>query len=87
MTLHSISGVAGWISAFIDAEESLIPTAEVPRLLSVGTVVSAIVGGLSRAVANLLVPHDALKNPDGNISSRFFVALFLLNKIAWGRPG
>lgn len=87
VTLHSISGVAGWISAFIDAEESLIPTAEVPRLLSVGTVVSAIVGGLSRAVANLLVPHDALKNPDGNISSRFFVALFLLNKIAWGAAG
>ena len=87
VTLHSVSGAAGWVSAFIDADESLIPTLEVPRLLSVGTVVSAIVGGLSRAVANLLVPHDALKNADGNIASRFFVALFLLNKISWGAAG
>ena len=87
VTLHSVSGVAGWTSAFVDAFESMIPTLEVPRLLSFTTVASAIVGGLSRAVANVLVPHDSLVNPDGVISSRFFVALFLANKIAWGAAG
>ena len=48
---------------------------------------SAIGGGLSRAVANVLVPHDLVVNPDGVISSRFFVALYLANKIAWGAAG
>ena len=87
VTLHSIAGVAGWLSAFVDAFESLIPTLEVPKLLSFITIASAIVGGGSRAAGNLLVPHDSLNNSDGNIASRFFIALFLANKIAWGAAG
>ena len=87
VTLHSVAGVAGWLSAFVDAFESLIPTLEVPKLLSFITIASAVVGGGSRAAGNLLVPHDSLHNPDGNIASRFFIALFLANKIAWGAAG
>jgi hypothetical protein len=54
--------VFGLVSGVVDALESMFPTSSVPTLLSATTVVSAVAGGLSRGVANFLVPRDPLVN-------------------------
>lgn len=87
IALHSASGVFGIESAFLDSFESLIPNAEVPTPLSAGCVAAAVMGGASRAVANVLVPHDPLENPAARLSSMLFAGAFVLNKTLWGYEG
>lgn len=87
ISLHSAAGVCGWVSAFLDAFESLIPVREVPKALSRACVAAAIVGGLSRAIANVLVPKFALEGEKINGYSKAFTVLFLSNKIIFGLLG
>jgi hypothetical protein len=87
IVLHSASGVCGIASAFLDSFESLLPNAEVPTLLTAGCVSSAVLGGVSRAVANVLVPHDPLENVLARYYNALFAAAFGMNKAIWGYAG
>lgn len=85
--LHVSAGAFGFLSAYLDAVESVIPTKQVSMALTAGTVASAIVGGVSRGVANVLVPQDPVKDGFAIYYSRYFLIAFLLNKGIHGLMG
>lgn len=87
IALHSASGVCGIASAFLDSFESVLPNAEVSTLLTAGCVSAAVLGGVSRAVANVLVPHDPLENVLARYYNALFAAAFGMNKAIWGYAG
>jgi hypothetical protein len=87
ISFHFVSGYCGGLSAFSDSFESMIPESEVSAWLSVACVASAIVGGGSRAAANILVPRYPLEGLLERYYSVLTVGAFLLNKIVWGIMG
>lgn len=87
ISLHAVSGVCGIVSAFIDADESLLPETAVPKPLSYGCVASAIIGGGSRAAANFFVPRYPLEGFLDRYYSVVTTGYFLLNKLIWGIVG
>jgi hypothetical protein len=87
IALHSASGVFGIESAFLDSFECLIPNAAVPTPLTAACVSAAVLGGVSRAVANVLVPHDPLENLVARYYNAVFAAAFGMNKAIWGFHG
>jgi hypothetical protein len=50
-------------------------------------VSAAVLGGVSRAVANVLVPHDPLENLVARYYNAVFAAAFGMNKAIWGFHG
>jgi hypothetical protein len=87
ISLHAVSGICGYVSAFLDSTESLLPEVTVPMLLSGGCVASAVIGGGSRAAANFLVPRYPLEGPLDRYYSLLTTGFFLLNKGVWGLRG
>ncbi|HET9648409.1 MAG TPA: hypothetical protein VFP34_09280, partial [Microlunatus sp.] len=81
ISLHSAAGVCAWVSAFLDSFESILPTKAVPTLLSAGSAAVAFLGGVSRGIANVLMPRYPLTNNDANQLSAIFLFTFGVNKV------
>ena len=82
ITLHSAAGVCAWVSAFLDTYESILPSQAVPKPLSIGSGVSAFVGGVARGVGNALVPRHPVLEEDAVTIGRLTLLIFVLNKVA-----
>ncbi|HKQ05910.1 MAG TPA: hypothetical protein VJ464_12310 [Blastocatellia bacterium] len=89
ISLHTVAGACGLVSAVLDFSESQIPNAAVPTTLTVACVASAIVGGGSRAAANTLVPQYPIESSFFGTKGLGFSQsyLFLINKALWSMPG
>lgn len=85
--LHLSAGVCGWVSASADFYEALTPTKLVSKSLTAGTVGAAFVGGVSRGVANVLIPQDPVTDGYAIFYSRYFLAAFVFNKCFFGMKG
>jgi hypothetical protein len=81
--LHSFSGVCGWVSAYVDAAESLIPAAAVKLERTIGCVACAIAGGAARAAANFFVPREPFERLPATIYNGITTGLFIGNKVLW----
>ncbi len=84
VTGHAISGVSSLLSAVISFEEAKDPNPD--NAWGMPSAVAGIVGGVTAGIANVLVPHDAVKNSAVSWISTATTSVRILCKVVFSGP-